>query len=94
MDKATFDGESSEHDYYRLTTTAMSDKSAAFVKRSRAKLRLTQSEFADRLGLERRTIIRYESGGELPIQTRLAIRQLLSVYIRKHRRIQNGNGAE
>jgi DNA-binding XRE family transcriptional regulator len=49
---------------------------ADYVKKSRARLGLTQAEFADALGLERRTIMRFEKGDELPLQTQLAIRQL------------------
>lgn len=56
---------------------------AGYVKRARAKLKLTQAEFADRLGLERRTIMRYEQGDDLPLQTRLAIRQIVDASKRK-----------
>ena len=72
------------------TVRDMSESSANYVKRARAKLRLTQAELADKLGLERRSIMRFEQGDDLPIQTRLAIRQLLAVYIRKRKRKKNG----
>jgi DNA-binding XRE family transcriptional regulator len=61
---------------------AMRD-TAGYVKRARAKLRLTQEEFAERLGLERRTIMRYEQGDDLPLLARLAIRQLVDASKRK-----------
>ena len=65
--------------------------SAKYVKRSRAKLRLTQAELADKLGLERRTIMRFEKGRhELPKHVRLAIRYLLKSYKETHRR-ENGD---
>ena len=59
---------------------------AKYVKRARAKLKLTQSELADELGLERRSILRYENGDELPRAMLLAIRQLLDVAKRKRRK--------
>lgn len=50
---------------------------AAFVKRARANLKLTQTELAEKLGLERRSIIRFEQGDELPAQTYFALRWLV-----------------
>jgi DNA-binding XRE family transcriptional regulator len=38
---------------------------AIFVRRARARLKLNQQEFAELLGLERRSIIRFERGGYL-----------------------------
>lgn len=32
----------------------------------RKSLKLTQQEFADRIGVDRRTIINYEQGGKIP----------------------------
>ena len=61
---------------FEFATTTMRDTSG-YVKRARAKLRLTQAEFAEALGLERRSVVRYENGGPLPLQTRLAIMQLV-----------------
>lgn len=51
---------------------------AGFVKRARAKLKLTQGELAEQLGLERRTVMRYERGDQLPPQTRFAIKWLVA----------------
>jgi len=48
-----------------------------FVKRARARLGLSQREFAERLGLSRHSIIRYEQGWPLPERTKLAMQQLL-----------------
>jgi DNA-binding XRE family transcriptional regulator len=62
------------------------DSSALFVRRSRARLNLTQAELAEELGLHRRSIVRFEHGDPLPLQTRLAIRLLLWKHVRKHRR--------
>jgi DNA-binding XRE family transcriptional regulator len=59
------------------STTTMVDN-AGFVKRARAKLKLTQGELADLLGLERRSILRYERGDPLPPQTRFAIKWLVA----------------
>ena len=47
--------------------------SAAYVKRSRAKLKLTQAQLAGKLGLERRSIMRYEQGDELPRLVRIGM---------------------
>jgi DNA-binding XRE family transcriptional regulator len=58
---------------------------AALVKRARAKLKLTQAEFAEKLGLERRTIMRFERGDDLPLQTRIAIRHMLAARLNKVR---------
>jgi transcriptional regulator with XRE-family HTH domain len=58
-------------------TTTMPDD-AGFVKRARAKLKLTQGQFAELLGLERRTVMRYERGDQLPPQTRFAIKWLVA----------------
>jgi DNA-binding XRE family transcriptional regulator len=54
--------------------------SADFVKRARARLNLTQAELANALGLERRSILRFEKGDELPPQTLFAIKHLLAVH--------------
>ena len=58
---------------------------ALFVKRAREQRKLTQAELAEKLGLERRTIGRFEKGDELPLQTRIAIRYLLLFQDRKRR---------
>jgi DNA-binding transcriptional regulator YiaG len=52
-------------------------ESSKFVKRVRSKLGLSQVEFGAALGVERRTIMRYEAGGPLPERSRLAILRLL-----------------
>jgi DNA-binding transcriptional regulator YiaG len=65
-----------------FVASAMRD-TAGYVKRAREKLKLTQEEFAERLGLERRTIMRYEQGDDLPQRTRLAIRQIVDASKRK-----------
>lgn len=49
--------------------------SSAFVKAARARLGRTQAELADDLGLERRSIIRFESGRDEP---RLCVRHAIS----------------
>jgi DNA-binding XRE family transcriptional regulator len=61
--------------------------SAGYVKRQRAKLKLTQDGLAKELGLERRTIMRFEKGDDLPIQTRLAIKQLVEHKERKTKKL-------
>ena len=60
-------------DFATDTMTPMKS-TAGFVKRARAKLQMTQGEFAERLGLERRTIIRYEKGEPLPPTVYFAIK--------------------
>ena len=50
---------------------------ADFIKRARARLKLTQAELAEMLGLERRSIMRYEKGDQLPPAISLAIKHLL-----------------
>jgi DNA-binding XRE family transcriptional regulator len=55
----------------------MSNETAEFVKGARARLDLTQAEFAERVGLERRSIVRYEQGGELSLTVKLAIKYLM-----------------
>lgn len=60
--------------------------SSEFVKRARERLGMTQTELADKLGIERRTIIRYEREGfEAPQYMHFALRYLLGIQ-RKHRR--------
>lgn len=59
---------------------------ANFVKRSRAKLGLSQREFAAKLGLERRTVMRYERGDELPRLVRLAMKHLVNLH--EHKRLR------
>lgn len=56
----------------------MPNASAKYVKRTRTSLGLTQVELAARLGLDRRSIIRYEQGEELPQLVRLALKYLAS----------------
>jgi DNA-binding XRE family transcriptional regulator len=71
---------------------------ASYVKRARAKLKMTQAELAESLGIERRTVMRYEQGDDLPHYMRLAIRQLVAVRARKMMKkkfdyvIENGAG--
>lgn len=49
----------------------------AYVRNARKLLGLSQIEFAKRLGVERKTIIRYEKdGGHVPERSLLAIKQL------------------
>jgi DNA-binding XRE family transcriptional regulator len=67
-----------------MTTTA------DFVKRARQRLKLTQAQLAEALGLERRSIVRFEKGEELPLQTRLAIERLLDRAKHKRQRKKNG----
>jgi DNA-binding XRE family transcriptional regulator len=55
-------------------TTSDSD----FVKNVRAKLNLTQAELGKIVGKERRSIMRYEAGDELPPAVNLALKHLLS----------------
>jgi Predicted transcriptional regulators len=70
-------GEMTTTDFATDTMTPMKS-TAGFVKRARAKLQMTQGEFAERLGLERRTIIRYEKGEPLPPTVYFAIKHLVS----------------
>jgi DNA-binding XRE family transcriptional regulator len=51
-------------------------------------MRLTQVGLANKLGIERRSILRFEKGEPLPTVSRLAIIQLLVVYTRKRRRLE------
>lgn len=51
---------------------------ASYVRDARDALAITQQEFAIRLGVTRRTIIRYEQGDALPVPVRLAIEHLLT----------------
>ena len=70
------------------TTTTMKD-TAGFVKRARAKLKLTQGQLAEMLGLERRSIIRFEKGDALPPAIRFAIKHLLHRHKRKKERARD-----
>jgi len=51
-----------------------------FVRDARERLGLTQDELAARLGLDRKTINRYENGWPIPERSRLAIQQLLALH--------------
>jgi DNA-binding XRE family transcriptional regulator len=62
----------------RLPVMKMTKNTADFVRDAREKLKLTQEQMAEQLGLERRTIIRYERGGNLPATVRMAITHLLA----------------
>jgi transcriptional regulator with XRE-family HTH domain len=53
-------------------------RTAEFVRRARAKLNLTQAELAKALGLERRSIMRYEKGSPLQPHIRYAIKWLVA----------------
>lgn len=68
-------------------------ETATFVKRARAKLKLTQAEFAEQLGLERRSIVRYERGGFLPPTVQLAIKHLLRTH-KDTAKMRRARGAE
>jgi transcriptional regulator with XRE-family HTH domain len=57
----------------------MAMDTARFVKRARIKLGLTQAELGEKVGKERRTIMRYERGEDLPAAVHLAIKHLLSM---------------
>jgi len=48
-----------------------------FVRRARKILKLSQLELANKLGLSRHSILRYEQGWPLPERTKLAIQQLV-----------------
>lgn len=52
---------------------------AEFVKDAREQLGLTQAEFGEKIGRDRRTIVRYEQGEPVPTPTRLAITHLLAL---------------
>jgi len=69
-------------DFTSTTKTAMTS-TADFVKKARQRLKLTQAQLAEALGLERRSIVRFEKGEELPLQTRLAIERLVEKRKRK-----------
>jgi transcriptional regulator with XRE-family HTH domain len=56
----------------------MRRRTAQFVRLARAKLKMTQAEFAKRLGLERRSILRYEKGEPLPPTVYFAIKFLVA----------------
>ena len=58
------------------------DDTAEFVRTARAKLNLTQSKLGELVGRDRRSIIRYEQGEELPPGLRLAIMHLLSTMLK------------
>lgn len=53
------------------------DDGKKFVKEARAYLGLTPAGFAERLGVKRHTIWRFERGDPVPKTTRLAIERLL-----------------
>lgn len=57
-----------------------------FVKEARAYLGLGTAEFADRLGVKRHTIWRYERGDPITKTTRLAIERLLIEHENTHKR--------
>jgi transcriptional regulator with XRE-family HTH domain len=59
-----------------------STDAADFVARARKRLGLTQPQFAERLGLSRHAIIRYERGDPVPQVTVLAIKYLLDRHAR------------
>lgn len=52
-------------------------EASQFVRSARARLRISQEEFAKLLGVERKTIGRYESGNNVPKRAVMAIRHLL-----------------
>jgi DNA-binding XRE family transcriptional regulator len=58
-------------------TLVSAEPAPRMVKRARKTLNLTQVEFAQRLGLSRYTIMRFEAGDPVPETTKLAIRYLL-----------------
>jgi transcriptional regulator with XRE-family HTH domain len=51
--------------------------SAAFVRDAREQLGLTQAQFGERLGVTRKTVIRWEQGGPLKRRDRIAITLLV-----------------
>lgn len=72
-------------------------ETAAFVKSSRVKLKLTQAELGEKVGKERRSIMRYEAGDELPQSVELAIKHLLAEWKmktkkKKKQRMNGSNG--
>jgi DNA-binding XRE family transcriptional regulator len=69
-----------------LRQTFRKKTDAEFVRSAREKLGLTQAELADKLGIERRTIMRYESKTPLPLTTRFALMYLLRGRRKKKRR--------
>ena len=62
----------------RLRRSFRKKTDAEFVRDAREKLGLTQAELADKLGIERRTVMRYEGATPLPLTTRYALKHLLS----------------
>jgi DNA-binding XRE family transcriptional regulator len=65
--------------------------SAEFVRSARERLGLTQAELANKLELERRTIMRYETGSShLKLHVRYALMYLLSTRRHKKRAAQGG----
>jgi DNA-binding transcriptional regulator YiaG len=64
--------------------TASTD--AKFVRKSRARLGLSQTAFGERLGVSKRTIIRWEQGTQLTRRDRVAI-SLLVAHPRASKRI-------
>lgn len=69
----------------RLRQALRKKTDAEFVRDAREKLGLTQAELADKLGIERRTIMRYEGSTPLPLTTRFALMYLLSRRRKKKR---------
>ena len=58
--------------------------SSEFVRRARARLGLSQTDFGAKLGVNRQTVGRYETSGHpLPELLRLAIARLLDEHKRK-----------
>jgi len=77
---------------YADTNTSMD--TAGFVKRARAKLKLSQGEFAKRLGLERRTIMRYEQGAFLPPYVYYAIKHVVTRHMLNKQRAKDRAAAK
>ena len=64
----------------------MAQDMSDFVKRARAKLGLSQTDFGAKLGVNRQTVGRYETPGHaLPEVARLAIARLLDEHKRKRK---------
>ena len=56
----------------------LEEDTAEFVLAARETLDLTQAELAEKIGRNRKAIIRYEQGEPLPTGLHLAIKQLLT----------------
>ena len=64
----------------------MEDDGGKFVKAARDHLGLDREQFAERIGVKKHTIWRYERGDPVPKTTRLAIERVLIAHEQSQKR--------